>query len=35
MTLTVIVLTRDEAQHIERCVASVAGLAARLVVVDS
>ena len=35
MTLTVLVLTRDEAQHIERCVASVAGLAARIVVVDS
>ncbi len=35
MTLTVVILTRDEARHIERCLASVAGLALRVVVVDS
>ena len=35
LALTVIVLTKDEAKHIERCLASVAGLAARVVVVDS
>ncbi len=33
--LTAVILTRDEARHIERCIASVAGLAARIVVVDS
>ncbi len=33
--LTVIVLTHDEARHIARCLASVAGLATRLIVVDS
>lgn len=33
--LTVIILTRDEALHIARCIASVRGLAARVVVVDS
>lgn len=35
MSLTVMVLTRDEAKHIVRCLASVAGLAARVVVIDS
>lgn len=33
--LTVIILTRDEERHIERCIASVRELAARIVVVDS
>jgi glycosyltransferase involved in cell wall biosynthesis len=33
--LTVIILTRDEALHIGRCIAAVRGLAARIVVVDS
>lgn len=33
--LTVVVLTRDEARHIERCIASVRDVAARIVVVDS
>jgi len=33
--LTVIILTRDEARHIERCIASVAAVATRIVVVDS
>ena len=35
MSLTVVVLTKDEAQHIERCLASVTSLADRVVVVDS
>ena len=34
-SLTVIILTRDEARHIERCIASVTGLAERIIVVDS
>ncbi len=34
-SLTVIILTKDEARHIERCIASVAGLAERIIVVDS
>lgn len=33
--LTVVVLTRDEARHIERCIASVRDIAARIVVIDS
>ncbi len=33
--LTVIILTRDEAQHIERCIASVRAIADRILVVDS
>jgi glycosyltransferase involved in cell wall biosynthesis len=33
--LTVIILTRDEALHITRCIAAVRGLAARIIVVDS
>ncbi len=35
LSLTVLVLTKNEARHIERCLASIAGLAARVVVVDS
>ncbi len=34
-SLTVIILTRDEARHIERCIASVSGLAERIIVIDS
>jgi glycosyltransferase involved in cell wall biosynthesis len=34
-SLTVIILTRDEARHIGRCIASVTGLAERIIVVDS
>ncbi|SFS01644.1 glycosyltransferase family 2 protein [Yoonia litorea] len=34
-TITVIILTRDEALHIKRAIASVAGFASRIVVVDS
>ena len=34
-SLTVIILTRDEARHIDRCIASVSGLAERIIVVDS
>ncbi len=33
--LTVIILTRDESRHIERCLDSVRGIATRMVVVDS
>lgn len=33
--LTVIILAQDEAHHIARCLASVCGIAARIVVVDS
>ena len=33
--LTVVILTRDEARHIERAIASVRAVAARIVVVDS
>ena len=33
--LTVIILARDEARHIARCIASVRGFAARIIVVDS
>jgi glycosyltransferase involved in cell wall biosynthesis len=33
--LTVIILTRDEALHISRCITAVRGLAARIIVVDS
>lgn len=33
--LTVLVLTLNEARHIQRCVSSVKGLAARVVVIDS
>ncbi len=33
--LTVIILTRDEARHIERCLASVRAIATRMIVVDS
>lgn len=35
MSLTVIILAHDEARHIERCIASVRDVAARIVVVDS
>ena len=34
-TLTVIILTRDEARHIVRAIDSVSGIAARILVVDS
>ena len=34
-SITVIILTRDEARHISRCIASVAGFAERIIVVDS
>lgn len=33
--LTIVILTRDEARHLERCLASVAGLPARVLIVDS
>lgn len=35
LDLTILVLACDEARHIERCIASVGGLAARVLVVDS
>ncbi len=35
MTLTVIILTKNEELHIERAMTSVAGIASRCVVVDS
>ena len=35
LPLTVVILSRDEARHIERCIASVRDIAARIVVVDS
>ena len=35
MTLTVVILTQDEARHIGRCIASLTGLADRIVIVDS
>jgi len=35
MTLTVVILTRDEARHIARAIRSVQSVAARIVVVDS
>ncbi len=34
-SITAFILTRDEAQHIERCINSLHGLVARIVVVDS
>ena len=33
--ITVITLTKDEARNIERCVSSVAGFAARHIIIDS
>ena len=33
--LTVVILTQDEAHHIDRCIASVKALATRIIVVDS
>ena len=35
LSITAIILTRDEEMHLERCIASIAGLVARIVVVDS
>ncbi len=35
MTITAVVLTLNEAQHIERCLASIAGVASAVFVVDS
>ena len=35
MTLTVVILTRDEERHIERAIASVAPIANRVLVIDS
>ena len=35
MSLTIVILTLNEARHIARCIASVRSLAARIVVVDS
>lgn len=35
LSLTVVILTRDEAHHLARCIDSIAGLASRIVVVDS
>lgn len=35
LSLTVVILTFNEAVHIERCIASLAGVAGRIVVVDS
>jgi glycosyltransferase involved in cell wall biosynthesis len=34
-TLTVVILTQDEARHIGRCIESIAGLADRIIVIDS
>ncbi len=35
LSLTVVILTRNEAHHLERCIRSIAHLASRIVVVDS
>lgn len=35
MSLTVVILTFNEARHIERCIASIAGVASRICVIDS
>ena len=35
MTLTVVILTRDEERHIERCLTAVASFADHVLVVDS
>jgi glycosyltransferase involved in cell wall biosynthesis len=35
LSITAIILTRDEEIHLERCIASIDGIVARIVVVDS